>query len=228
MNLPEEILATLRTEEQLQALATGGFYEEVPEVPDVEATVEEPSEEHEAVIADLVWVQEGTGIQDEEGEEPDDAVNESQESLMDISNMGPLARPDLCKGCGMPAQPHESKLCQQCKAVVHWHCGFPTRGRVDLDDLLCNLCHNQAEIDRNRQDAHVGQQAAAVKMKERSDGILDVLKVGDSVLVPVPDVDRGPADPANIMGVVLEEKNSVYLVGTAAGVLKVNRDLHTP
>jgi len=40
--------------------------------------------------------------------------------------------------------------------------------------------------------------------------------------VAVLEVDRGPADPTNLMGVVMKEQNGVYQVGTKAGVLKVS------
>jgi hypothetical protein len=39
------------------------------------------------------------------------------------------------------------------------------------------------------------------------------------VLVSVRDVDRGPLDPNNVIGIVLEEKNTIFKVGTKVGVL---------
>lgn len=218
INLPEEIATTIRTEEQLQGLASNENLENGAEDGDDDGDGDPVFNNK-----DLIWTPEDVGIE-EEAEEEQEEADDQEETLMDISTSVPLQRsgsPDLCKSCGLPAQPHESLPCQQCKNPVHWNCGFPTRGRDEVDDLLCNLCYNQAQIIKNREKAHAGQVAAGEKMKERTNGILDVLNVGDCVLVPVPDVDRGPTDPANIMGVVLEEKNAVYLVGTEAGVIKV-------
>lgn len=152
---------------------------------------------------------------------PGSMVNEGADgTLMNISNGAPLQNNhDLCNICGMLAVPHEARLCLECKAVLHWQCGYPVRGGAD--DLRCSLCNNNAEMARHRMEARAGQVAAAEAMKKRSNEILDEFKVGDSVLVPVPEVDRGPIDFANIMGVVLKEQNGVYQIGTRAGVLQV-------
>jgi hypothetical protein len=38
-------------------------------------------------------------------------------------------------------------------------------------------------------------------------------------LVPVPDVDRGPADARNVLGVIMDVKHGKYQLGTANGIL---------
>jgi hypothetical protein len=38
-------------------------------------------------------------------------------------------------------------------------------------------------------------------------------------LIPVPDVDRGPTDARNVLGVVLEIKNEKFKLGTEQGVI---------
>ena len=45
------------------------------------------------------------------------------------------------------------------------------------------------------------------------------VKVGDKVLLRVPDVDRGPLDPNNVICLILEEKNTLFKLGCKVGVL---------
>ena len=45
------------------------------------------------------------------------------------------------------------------------------------------------------------------------------VKVGDKVLLRVPDVDRGPLDPNNVICLILEEKNTLFKLSCKVGVL---------
>lgn len=58
-------------------------------------------------------------------------------------------------------------------------------------------------------------------MKRRGSEMLKPLKVGDCVKIPVPNVDRGPATPRNVIGLILSEPSpGTFRIGTAAGTLK--------
>ena len=47
------------------------------------------------------------------------------------------------------------------------------------------------------------------------------MDVGDIVALRVPDEDRAPTDPINILCVVLDkDKNNLYKIGCEAGILK--------
>jgi hypothetical protein len=48
---------------------------------------------------------------------------------------------------------------------------------------------------------------------------MKALEVGDNVLVPVPEFDRGRSDPANLIGVILNKTAGSFKVGTKAGIL---------
>ncbi|XP_026820773.1 uncharacterized protein LOC113559301 [Rhopalosiphum maidis] len=50
-------------------------------------------------------------------------------------------------------------------------------------------------------------------------GILPPLKVGDNVLVSNPSVDRGQGDTANLLAVIIEEKDGKFRIGTKEGIL---------
>ena len=46
------------------------------------------------------------------------------------------------------------------------------------------------------------QEKSATKMLKQSEGHYPTIQVGDNVCVDVPKVDRGPADPPKLIGVV--------------------------
>ena len=45
------------------------------------------------------------------------------------------------------------------------------------------------------------------------------LSINRNVIIPIPHVDRGPTDPRNIRGVILEASDFGYRLGTHAGTL---------
>ena len=57
-------------------------------------------------------------------------------------------------------------------------------------------------------------------MARRGKKLLQSLLVGQCATLTVPDVDRGPSDPKNLLVVVLKvEKDGLYTVGCREGVL---------
>nr|CAH7713569.1 unnamed protein product [Callosobruchus chinensis] len=57
-------------------------------------------------------------------------------------------------------------------------------------------------------------------MKLNSDKLLPSAEMGDTVRLPVPDVDRGRGDPRNVLGVVMAvEDDMYYKIGTEKGTL---------
>ncbi|CAF5057243.1 unnamed protein product, partial [Rotaria sp. Silwood1] len=72
-----------------------------------------------------------------------------------------------------------------------------------------------------RQDAKEGQKRQAEEFLQNTSKKqkLANLNVGDNVLVPVPDVDRGPTDARNILAVIMGTAHDKYKLGTQNGVL---------
>ena len=65
------------------------------------------------------------------------------------------------------------------------------------------------------------QEKSATKMLKQSEGHYPTIQVGDNVCVDVPKVDRGPADPPKLIGVVTElTANGSFKIGTKDGPLK--------
>lgn len=70
-----------------------------------------------------------------------------------------------------------------------------------------------------RDKAAKGQSKAAAKMAHRGKQLLKPLVVGQCATLRVPDVDRGPSDPKNLIVVVLEENDGLYTVGSREGII---------
>jgi hypothetical protein len=56
---------------------------------------------------------------------------------------------------------------------------------------LCTLCNNNANIDNERKGAKRKQELQANKMLELSNERFKPAETDDTVLVPIPDLDRG-------------------------------------
>jgi hypothetical protein len=56
-------------------------------------------------------------------------------------------------------------------------------------------------------------------MRNRSEKILTEVEIGQNVLIPIPNVDRGKGDPRNLMAVVAERVHNGYKLGTSGGML---------
>ena len=70
-----------------------------------------------------------------------------------------------------------------------------------------------------RDAADAGQSKAAVRMTRRGNQLVRRLEVGQCATLRVPDVDRGPTDPKNLLVVVMKGEDGLYTVGCREGVL---------
>ena len=57
-------------------------------------------------------------------------------------------------------------------------------------------------------------------MLDYSNSRISEAKIGDTVRIPVPDVDRGKADARNILGVVMETSEGFFKIGTRGFLIK--------
>jgi len=123
----------------------------------------------------------------------------------------------ICEGEVSP-----SSLCITCSQPVHYSvsCSFQQASTSDSSpQYMCQLCHQTESIASNRIGAHEGLVSQASKMKKNSDASLPPCEIGDTVLVPVPEVDRAKTDFRKIKAVILSVDNNFYKLGTEAGIL---------
>jgi len=90
---------------------------------------------------------------------------------------------------------------------------------VDSSESLSEIAN--IDIKRARKRALSGQQVQADSLTKNTKTKLTVLSKGDNVIIPIPSVDRGPADERNIRGVVMNvNEHGGYKIGTKVGQIK--------
>ncbi|CAF2198458.1 unnamed protein product [Rotaria magnacalcarata] len=93
------------------------------------------------------------------------------------------------------------------------------------DELLTNRAKRTNNI---RETARQGQKRQAdefLRNTAKRHKLAD-LNVGDNVLIPVPDVDRGPTDARNVLAVVMEIKDDKYKLGVEQGIINGYYSFH--
>ena len=90
---------------------------------------------------------------------------------------------------------------------------------VDSSESLSEIAN--IDIKRARKRDQSGQQVQADSLTKNTQTKLTVLSKGDNVIIPIPSVDRGPADERSIKGVVMNvNEHGVYKIGTKVGHIK--------
>ena len=90
---------------------------------------------------------------------------------------------------------------------------------VDSSESLSEIAN--IDIKRARKRAQSSQQVQADSLTKNTKTKLTVLSKGDNVIIPIPSVDRGPADQRNIKGVVMNvNEHGGYRIGTKVGQIK--------
>ena len=77
----------------------------------------------------------------------------------------------------------------------------------------------ETPIQHARKRALSGQHIQAEKLMRTTKRKLSELSVGNNVIIPIPQYDRGPTYPRNILGVIEEVSEYGYRVGTSVGTL---------
>ena len=88
--------------------------------------------------------------------------------------------------------------------------------------ICCALCINSTDIELERQEAVNSMKRQSKKMLSLSAKRFKPLNIGDNVMIPVPELDRGKVDAKNIEGVVMttDQEKNLYSVGTSHGINK--------
>ena len=113
---------------------------------------------------------------------------------------------DVCSGCGLPCHPSAP-------------CAFPSE-QVEGESVICSLCHRQRIIHVEQRATKRKQMQQADVMTERSVKRFKPAEIGDTVMIPVPLVDRGRAEMPNVKAVVVSlQDGGLYKLGTQHGLL---------
>ena len=170
---------------------------------------------------------------DEEESGERDLLNQSDENL---NLEDPLEYQFSCGECGAQFvenahlekhatmfHGHQTKICSTCNLrypevedlaehmkTEHGECYDCNTGGVK-----CKLCQRKDNISVQREGAKKRQMREADRMIESTNKKLKVVEVGHTVMIPVPDVDKGKIDqnqlPAIIMAIT---ESGLYQLGT--------------
>ena len=96
----------------------------------------------------------------------------------------------------------------------------------DVEDYLPDRNERETFLEKRlkligiqRWKARKSQSIQADRMSKRSRTKLGNISVGDTVVVPIPDVDRGRCDARNLVGRVISKSNDMFKIGVRAGIL---------
>ncbi|EDV19080.1 uncharacterized protein TRIADDRAFT_62470 [Trichoplax adhaerens] len=199
-NLPKEILKLLETEEQL----SGALH---VNTDDLDENNFSANEDYDRNLEDI-WQYED---EEAEFEKRFDVQDESKSALVCVSCSKQTSGAHICRKCSKP-----------CHAIAP--CSVPEFENNNEGygvAVLCQLCSRTTNIYAARSKAKRSQEMQAQRMLRNSAKRFKPIAVGKTVMVPVPEVDRGRTDFRNITAVVMEvDEHAMYKLGTTSGILK--------
>ena len=122
-------------------------------------------------------------------------------------------------------------VCNVCENPCHSNTPCSMRNNDADESVLCSICSRSQSIHTEQMKSNIEQQKQAQKMIDNSVKRFQPAKVGETVMVPVPLVDRGRAEFPNVKAVVFQAlDNGTYKLGTKHGLLKqvYTRNQFTP
>lgn len=110
--------------------------------------------------------------------------------------------------------------CSECHNFVHAICGKSISEGFGKN-IICNICVRKNSIRTEQSNATKNLQKQAERMLALSNSKFPPSEIGTSVVVRVPDVDRGRLAPRNVLAVVTQvESSGLYKLGTKNGTLE--------
>ena len=116
--------------------------------------------------------------------------------------------------------------CRKCGRNVHAICGHAIKdgGGEEIEgygvNICCTICFNIENAEENKRQSKSNLETQAKKMKMDTDKKFPPASLGDTVRVPIPDVDKGRGDPRNVLAVVMNvTEDGFYRLGTERGIL---------
>lgn len=102
---------------------------------------------------------------------------------------------------------HKCRICQKpCHAIPTCSAEEDENEEGFGTEVLCLLCAKEEKAKNEQKAAKNGQLKQAEKMLANSGKRFPLQAIGATVMVPIPDVDRGRAEFGNVKAVVLEAR----------------------
>ena len=128
----------------------------------------------------------------------------------------------MCCGCGKQCDFLEDESCSGCNKTIHSDCAALTTDSDNFIEFICQLCNRKSAINKKREEAHGNLLQQAEYMKRSSNKRQKLLQVGDTVAVPVADVDRAKSDAHNVLARIqdINQDTMMYTLGTKSGMIE--------
>ena len=201
-NLPNEVLDNIETEEQLlMAIGSEELSDEDTNTNAEYVTIhDEPVQDLQSLENIPFVVQESSEVDIDETENANEVIEDmnncSLEACVTCSEL--LDRPSFCVTCQSP----HHKNCLQ-------------------NSMVCMLCFTKETMEQERRGTKRRQEEQATSMLQKSARRYKQAQVGDSVMVHLPEVDRGTCEFPNVHAVVLTiNESGMYKLGIKIGQLK--------
>lgn len=96
-----------------------------------------------------------------------------------------------------------------------------TKDDYRIENIYSVLQFENTKSDTSsiRAQAFTNLKRQAEKMVENTNKRLKPALIGETVLIPIPDVDRGRGDHKNLKGIILSDEDGFYRIGTEFGTL---------
>ena len=127
----------------------------------------------------------------------------------------------VCAICDLEVGQADGK-CFNCSNWIHYdeRCSVVQETLTEpIPVRFCIICKNKCNVIKMRANARSSLKRQAKKMLGDSNKRLKPAGIGDCVVVPVPDVDRGRGDHRNVKAVILSVEDGFYKIGTESGKL---------
>ena len=98
--------------------------------------------------------------------------------------------------------PSDAGLCDTCESPCHKSCLKSSSESQHV--MVCTLCYQKELMDRERRGTKRKQEKQASDMLAKSARRYKQAKIGDSVMVHLPELERGRCEFPNVHAVVLE------------------------
>lgn len=87
-------------------------------------------------------------------------------------------------------------------------------------ETMCKICERKNKISEARTACKISLKRQAEEMLNKSNKKFPPVNIGQTVLVKIPEVDRGRTAPRNVMGVVMNVTDNLYQLGTKSGIIQ--------
>lgn len=140
-----------------------------------------------------------------------DLLSSDEDGSLNQQNKREIYNEIFCCVCNLHCSGHHQ--CVICKQFAHTICGT-TQGEEGCgSSIICNRCGIQKTIKENTS-------VQAERMLKRSNKKFCEVSIDDNVVIPIPSVDKAKCEFSNLIGIVLDKEEDMYVLGCRAGWLK--------